>query len=420
MAGKEKTIVVAKEGQSILDATMDAINKLMGIGSIMYLGQEKALLRVEAIPTKSMALNIALGIGGAPRGRIMEIYGPEHSGKTGIALGIVSEAQALARILNTGKKSAYVDPECGLDIELAKLQGVDIDSLLYSQPASGEKALAIVEALVKTNMVDVAVVDSVAALVPQKELDGEMGDSHVGLQARLMSQAMRKLTNLVAKHKVLVIFINQLREKVGGYGNPETTPGGRALKFYASVRLDVRKGEFVKVGTDIIGHATTVKVIKNKVAAPHKVATFSVLYNEGVDFAQEVYDLGHDLFVVQKSGSWMTFIDPTTGQPELNGADNKPYKVNGTAQLREEFKRNPTLKQLLFDRMQASFASRMSNVPMIDEDEIPEGSATDIDIEIVTGNETGQLMESPEIQQLNPPTHVPPMEDWPIPEPVRG
>lgn len=358
-----------------LPGVLAEMNKSMGVGTIFYLGEDVPRIRAEAIPTKSAALNKALGIGGVPKRRIVEIYGVEHGGKTNVALGIVAEAQKL------GDTCAYVDPECGLSIDDARVQGVDLDKLLYSQPSSGEKALKIVEGLVVSGEVGCIVVDSVAALVPEAELAGEMGDSHIGLQARLMGQAMRKLTALVAKNNVCLIFINQLREKVGVmHGNPEVTPGGRALKFYASVRIDVRKREFIKQGNEIIGHNVYAKVVKNKVATPHKEATFRVIYGEGVDFAMEFKELGVEFGLTAMTGSWFNFIDPATGKIDQNILDenSKPLKINGVDALYQYLQDHPDFKNLLFTRFQDKLKARMMQCAVADEDDIAELTAQDV------------------------------------------
>lgn len=295
-----------------IEAAMGQIEKQFGKGSIMKLG-EHSILNLDAVSTGCLGMDIALGIGGVPRGRIIEIYGPESSGKTTVALHILAEAQ------KAGGAAAFVDAEHALDPSYAKRLGVDIDNLIVSQPDTGEQALEITEALVRSNAVDVIVVDSVAALVPKAEIEGEMGDAHVGLQARLMSQALRKLAGSINKSKCVAIFINQLREKVGiMFGNPETTPGGRALKFYSSVRLDVRRIDSIKQGEDILGNRTRVKITKNKVAPPFKQAEFDIMYNEGISRTGDVLDLGVKEEFVQKSGAWFSYKDIRLGQGREN------------------------------------------------------------------------------------------------------
>ncbi|MBO2527140.1 MAG: recombinase RecA [Clostridiales bacterium] len=316
----------AEDKKKALETALHQIEKNFGKGSVMRLG-DKPELCVDAIPTGSLALDAALGIGGLPRGRIVEIYGPESSGKTTLALHVVAEAQ------KRGGEVAFVDAEHALDPTYAAAIGVDIDSMLVSQPDTGEQALEITDALVRSGAIDVVVVDSVAALVPRQEIEGEMGDAFVGLQARLMSQALRKLAGTIAKTNCIVIFINQLRMKIGVmYGNPETTTGGNALKFYSSVRLDVRKVETIKEGGSVIGNRTRVKVIKNKVAPPFREAIFDIMYGEGISKFGELLDMAVELELVNKSGSWFSIGDERIGQ----GRDNAKQYIADHPEIADE------------------------------------------------------------------------------------
>jgi recombination protein RecA len=303
----------ANEKIKALDLALSQIDRQFGKGSVMRLGEKDLSVAIDVIPTGSLALDTALGVGGVPRGRILEVYGPESSGKTTLALHIIAEAQAHNGI------AAFIDAEHAMDAAYAKALGVKIDDLLVSQPDTGEQALEITETLVRSGALDVVVIDSVAALVPRAEIEGEMGDAQMGLQARLMSQALRKLTGAISKSNTCVVFINQIREKIGVmFGNPETTTGGRALKFYASVRLEIRKVQPIKEGTDIIGSRTKVKVVKNKVAPPFREVEFDIIYGHGISKTGELVDLGSDLGVLEKSGTWYSFGADRIGQGREN------------------------------------------------------------------------------------------------------
>lgn len=330
-----------EEKRKALDAAMSQIEKQFGKGSVMKLGEFKAM-EVEAIPTGALGLDIALGIGGVPRGRIIEVYGPESSGKTTLALHIVAEAQKM------GGEAAFIDAEHALDPVYAKKIGVNIDELLVSQPDTGEQALEITEALVRSGALDVIVVDSVAALVPKAEIDGDMGDSHMGLQARLMSQALRKLAGAVNKTKTVIIFINQLREKIGVmFGNPETTTGGRALKFYASVRMDIRKVENIKQDGEFVGNRAKVKVIKNKVAPPFREAEFDIVYGEGISKAGNILDMAVNLDIIEKAGSWFSYNGAKIGQ--------------GRENVKKYLKENPDVMEEVEKKVRENFEKAFEN-----------------------------------------------------------
>lgn len=334
MAKSDKTKVVKNSADSkaladrsrALDAALGQIEKQFGKGAVMKLG-ERTSMQVASISTGALSLDIALGIGGVPRGRVIEVFGPEASGKTTVALHMIAEAQ------RDGGTAAFIDAEHALDPVYARNLGVDIDNLIVSQPDTGEQALEITEALVRSGAIDIIVIDSVAALVPKAEIDGEMGDSHIGLQARLMSQALRKLSGVISKSSTVALFINQLREKVGiMFGNPETTPGGRALKFYSSVRLDVRRIETLRNGSEIVGSRTRVKVVKNKVAPPFKEAEFDIIYGEGISKEASILDIGVNYDVVDKSGAWFSYNGQRIGQ----GRDNARLFLKANPEIRDE------------------------------------------------------------------------------------
>ena len=341
------------EKKKALEAAMSQIEKQFGKGSVMKLGEFKAM-EIEAIPTGALSLDIALGIGGVPRGRIIEVFGPESSGKTTLALHVVAEAQKM------GGEAAFIDAEHALDPVYAKKLGVDIDNLIVSQPDTGEQALEITESLIRSGALDVIVVDSVAALVPKAEIDGDMGDSHMGLQARLMSQALRKLAGAINKTKTVLIFINQLREKIGVmFGNPETTTGGRALKFYASVRLDIRKIENIKQDGEVKGNRVRVKVIKNKVAPPFREAEFDIVYGEGISKAGNILDMAVNMDIIEKSGSWFSYDGNRIGQ--------------GRENVKKYLKENPEILADVEQKVRANFAKAFQDslgeeLPEVDED----------------------------------------------------
>ena len=342
------------EKRKALEVAMSQIEKQFGKGSVMKLGQFKAM-EIEAIPTGALSLDIALGIGGVPRGRIIEVYGPESSGKTTLALHVVAEAQKM------GGEAAFIDAEHALDPVYAKKLGVDIDNLIVSQPDTGEQALEITESLVRSGALDVIVVDSVAALVPKAEIDGDMGDSHMGLQARLMSQALRKLAGALNKTKTVLIFINQLREKIGiMFGNPETTTGGRALKFYASVRMDIRKIENIKQDGEIKGSRARVKVIKNKVAPPFREAEFDIMYGEGISKEGNVLDMAVNLDIIEKAGSWFSYNGEKIGQ--------------GRENVKKYLRENPDILEEVENKVRDNFAKAFEQslgeeLPKVDDED---------------------------------------------------
>ena len=312
-AKDSKDEIKFEDKQKALDAALSQIEKQFGKGAVMKLGDDSAKMNVEVVPTGSLSLDIALGVGGVPKGRIIEVYGPESSGKTTVALHMVAEVQ------KRGGIAGYIDAEHAMDPTYAKALGVDIDNLYISQPDDGEQALEIAETMVRSGAIDIVIVDSVAALVPRAEIEGEMGDSHMGLQARLMSQALRKLTGITKKSNCTVVFINQLREKIGvTFGNPETTTGGRALKFYASIRIDIRKSDVIKQGTDFVGNRVKVKIAKNKVAPPFKIAEFDIVYGQGISKEGDILDLASEVDIVNKSGAWYAYGETRIGQGREN------------------------------------------------------------------------------------------------------
>lgn len=370
MADKNKTNdksteKITDKGKA-LEAALKNIERSFGKGAVMRLGDEGAKLNIDVISTSSIGLDLALGIGGVPRGRVVEVYGPESSGKTTLALHIIAEAQ------KTGGNAAFVDAEHALDPIYAAALGVDINNLLVSQPDTGEQALEIVEALVRSNAIDVIVIDSVAALVPRAEIDGEMGDSHVGLQARLMSQALRKLTGFIKKSNTTTIFINQLREKIGVlYGSPETTSGGRALKFYSSVRIDVRKIEVLKKGTDMIGNRTRAKIVKNKIAPPFKIAEFDIMYGKGISREGDLLDVGVQLEIVNKSGSWFSYKEQRLGQGRDNSKEFLIANPEVANTIEKEIREKNALSKLEV-KPDAEIDEVLEDDEIIDENEILE------------------------------------------------
>lgn len=353
----------SQDRNKMLELALKSIEKDFGKGSIMRLGEASARMNVEVIPTGALPLDIALGLGGIPRGRIIEVYGPESSGKTTVALHMIAEAQKM------GGYAAFIDAEHALDPVYAKALGVDVDNLLISQPDTGEQALEIADALVRSGAIDIIVIDSVAALVPRAEIDGDMGDSHVGLHARLMSQALRKLTGVISKSKTCMVFINQIREKVGVmFGSPETTTGGRALKFYSTIRLDIRKSEPLKNGTDIVGNKTRVKVVKNKIAPPFKQVEFDIMYGQGISHEGCLVDLGVTMEIVDKSGAWFSYEGTRLGQ----GRDN----------AKEFLKTNPEVAKVIDEKIREKAKANLSIVaPSTDDEDVDDD--TDIETEIV-------------------------------------
>jgi len=332
-----------EDKQKALDAALSQIEKQFGKGAVMKLGDNNAQMQVEVVPSGSLSLDLALGVGGVPKGRIVEVYGPESSGKTTVALHMVAEVQ------KRGGIAGYVDAEHAMDPTYAKALGVDIDNLYISQPDDGEQALEIAETMVRSGAIDIVIVDSVAALVPRAEIEGEMGDSHMGLQARLMSQALRKLTGITNKSNCTVVFINQLREKIGvTFGNPETTTGGRALKFYSSIRMEIRKADVLKQGTEIVGNRVKVKIAKNKVAPPFKTAEFDIIYGKGISKEGDILDLAADVDIVNKSGAWYAYNETRIGQ--------------GRENAKQFLRENPDVCQEIENKVRAHY-----DLPVLDE-----------------------------------------------------
>lgn len=344
-----------EDKQKALDAALSQIEKQFGKGAVMKLGDNNTQMQVEVVPSGSLSLDLALGVGGVPKGRIVEIYGPESSGKTTVALHMVAEVQ------KRGGIAGYVDAEHAMDPAYAKALGVDIDNLYISQPDDGEQALEIAETMVRSGAIDIVIVDSVAALVPRAEIEGEMGDSHMGLQARLMSQALRKLTGITNKSNCTVIFINQLREKIGvTFGNPETTTGGRALKFYSSIRLEIRKADVLKQGTEIVGNRVKVKIAKNKVAPPFKTAEFDIIYGKGISKEGDILDLASEVDIVNKSGAWYAYKENRIGQ--------------GRENVKQFLRDNPDICQEIENEVRAHY-----DLPVLDE---AEGSTAIAEVEL--------------------------------------
>lgn len=363
MADKVEKKTNNYEKAKVIQAVMDGIKKDFGAGSIMKLG-EAVNSNVDAIPTGSLMLDLALGVGGVPRGRVIEIFGPESSGKTTVALHAIAEVQ------RNGGQAAFIDAEHALDPAYAEKLGVNIDELLLSQPDTGEQALEITEALVRSGAIDIIIIDSVAALVPKAEIEGEMGDSHMGLQARLMSQALRKLSGIINKSNCIAIFINQVREKIGVmFGNPETTTGGRALKFYSTIRLEVRRAETIKQGSDMVGNRTKIKVVKNKVAPPFKVAEVDIMYGEGISYVGEVVDLGVEYEIVQKSGSWFAYGDERLGQGRENAKQFLKENPEVCAEIAQKI------------RVAAGIASEEYVVPEEEEEKMDPALAADLGLD---------------------------------------
>ena len=368
-------VTTKEDKKTALDGAIKQIEKKYGAGAVMRLGQSQTL-NVDAVPTGSMTLDMALGIGGVPKGRIVEIYGPESSGKTTVALSVIAQAQ------KAGGEAAFIDVEHALDPVYAQALGVKIDDLLVSQPDSGEQALEIAEALIRSGAIDVIVLDSIAAMTTRAEIDGEMGDLHVGQLARLMSQAMRKLTAAISKSNCVAIFINQIREKIGVmYGNPETTPGGRALKFYSSVRIEVRKGEVIKDGSQIIGARTKCKVVKNKVAPPFKEAEFDMMYGTGISRTGEVLDIATDLDIIKKGGSWFSYKDQKLGQ----GRDNVKEILAGDPELMKEIEEQILARK---DEIMESASSKKAD---------KKSKAADAAAEAVSGGESAAPSDNSDI-----------------------